>query len=72
MSPQDVVGKDGKKWPATTDAKAWARAFMLTQEVRPHIAKSESTMLGWFANAIMTGYDQAKDEAAEDAVGEDI
>jgi hypothetical protein len=40
-----------------TDAQVWARKFIETQRVAPDIATDEGTMIGWFANAIMSGYD---------------
>ena len=72
MIPSDVKGNDGLNWPSTMDGVAWAKAFMLTKEVRPGIADDEETMVGWFANAIMRGYDTAQDEAAELAAGASI
>jgi len=46
----------------TFDAKVWARQFMLITAANPAVASDEETMLGWFANAIMSGYDHAKRE----------
>jgi len=40
-----------------SDAKVWAEAFVLTVKHNPKIASDEETMIGWFANAIMAGYD---------------
>lgn len=40
------------------DAAIWAREFVATNKTFK-IAESEATMLGWFANAIMAGYDEA-------------
>lgn len=42
------------------DAKEWAQAFVEHVQQNPAIATDEGTMLGWFANAIMRGYDEAK------------
>ena len=43
------------------DAHEWAIEFdRIYPDHRPDI----DTMLGWFANAIMTGYDRAKNESA--------
>ena len=47
-----VTGQDSKPWPQTTDAHAWATEFC-----RLNSASDHGTMLGWFANAIMIGYD---------------
>ncbi len=42
----------------TTDAKEWAKVFMGT--IKTHdLEVTEELMSGWFANAIMTGYDAA-------------
>ena len=49
------TGNDGKTWPATMDAKVWADVFYAKNTASDH-----TTMLGWFANAIMVGYDAAK------------
>jgi hypothetical protein len=43
---------------STMDAKLWADEFH-----RLNSASDHATMLAWFANAIMTGYDHAKREA---------
>jgi hypothetical protein len=40
------------------DAMVWAKAFVQHVRVKPSIATDESTMLAWFANAIMRGYDE--------------
>lgn len=41
-----------------TDAQKWAHEFAKVAELRPDIPRDEGTMIGWFANAIMAGYDQ--------------
>ena len=43
----------------TFDARVWAREWMQYIRRRPSIATNEECMLGWFANAIMAGYDEA-------------
>ena len=40
-------------------AKVWASEFIKLVKKNPKIAIDEGTMLGWFANAIMAGYDKA-------------
>lgn len=47
------------------DAQAWARAFVEHVQKNPSIATDEGTMIGWFANAIMRGYDEAKEQQGE-------
>lgn len=59
------MGNDGKKWPETFDAAAWADAWLLTLKEHPGIADDRQTMIGWFANAIMRGYDQKANEVRE-------
>ena len=40
------------------DSRAWAAAFVATVKAHPAIATDEATMTGWFANALMRGYDE--------------
>lgn len=46
-------------WFDTMDAKVWAEEFIKTIKEYPDIPFDEGTMMGWFANAIMAGYDKA-------------
>lgn len=39
------------------DAKVWVAAWEQTLKLNPNIPNDPGTMLGWFANAIMAGYD---------------
>ena len=48
----------------TMDAAVWARAFVAHAHHNIHIAIDEATMTGWFANAIMCGFDQKGRKAA--------
>jgi hypothetical protein len=57
---QTIVGVDGKQFPQTMDAVAWAKEWLRTIESNPTIPKDEGTMIGWFARAIMAGYDEAQ------------
>jgi len=43
----------------TFDSRIWAKEFQATIKNNPSIPKDESTMITWFANAIMAGYDYA-------------
>ena len=50
-------------WPLPSfDARDWAVAFL---RAYPNTGLDEETMLGWFANALMRGYDEhaKRDEA---------
>jgi len=53
------IGSDGKEWLHTFDATAWAREFIKISRQKPEIVTDEGCMIGWFANAIMCGYDEA-------------
>jgi hypothetical protein len=44
----------------STDAKIWAQEFMKIWQEEPIDILDEDLMLGWFANAIMAGYDSAR------------
>lgn len=46
-------------WPHTVDAKVWADEWAKTLAEHPGIATDKAAMIGWFANAIMAGYDYA-------------
>ena len=48
-------GVINQRWPHTMDAKVWAQEF---RKQHPDEA-DEAEMIGWFANAIMAGYDTA-------------
>jgi hypothetical protein len=48
-----------QSWPHTVDAKIWTEKWMETIAENPNIPTDEGTMIGWFANAIMAGYDTA-------------
>lgn len=61
MPPQNeaIIGSDYltiDTIPQTIDAQAWAKEFL---RLNPSIGIDEGTMIGWFANAIMSGYDYA-------------
>lgn len=63
----DSASCDDQDWSAMTsaellssmgtDARKWARAFMTISKDHPGLPSDEGTMLGWFANAIMAGWD---------------
>jgi hypothetical protein len=52
-----------QRWPHTMDAATWAAEFMKF----PPSEVTYDLMLGWFANAIMAGYDTAQARAASSA-----
>ena len=47
------------------DALIWVDVWLETIEENPSIPTDEGTMLAWFANAIMAGYDHAYQEMEE-------
>ena len=48
-----------QRWPHTVDAQVWADEWLKTIAEHPKIPHDKATMIGWFANAIMAGYDTA-------------
>lgn len=52
---------DVKKLIGNPDAKIWAEEFVKMVKNKPSIATDEGSMIGWFANAIMAGYDKARE-----------
>jgi hypothetical protein len=57
MSDNDLVGE--------TDAQVWATRWLEIIAENPSIPTDEGTMIGWFANAIMAGYDQGRKHEQE-------
>ena len=52
-------GVKAGEWPHTMDAQVWARKWLEITADKPEVATDEGAMIGWFANAIMAGYDTA-------------
>jgi len=53
------MSKTAVKLLSTMDAQVWAKEFIKIIKKHPNIPLDEETMIGWFANAIMCGYDHA-------------
>ena len=53
------IGVAKQRWPHTVDARIWAREWAKAIAKHPEIPTDQGAMLGWFANAIMAGYDTA-------------
>jgi len=51
---------EGMPFNSSFDARVWADAFVSFVEKNPRIATDRETMLGWFANALMRGYDEGR------------
>ena len=49
----------------TTDAQVWVTEWLKIIKKNPDIPTDEGTMLGWFANAIMAGYDAGQRAAQQ-------
>lgn len=47
------------KVPESFDAVDWAEEFVRLVKQKPEIPTDEGTMTGWFANALMRGFDEA-------------
>jgi hypothetical protein len=67
VNTDDIRGGDGHPWPRTMDAQAWVTAWMRITADKPEIAKDPATMITWFANSIMAGYDEADRRARASA-----
>ncbi len=57
-------GISKQRWPHTMDAKVWAEEWRKTISEHPDIPLDDGAMIGWFASAIMAGYDTARAIAA--------
>lgn len=42
------------------DAGVWAEVWLETIKAHPGVPTDEGAMLGWFANALMSGYDRGR------------
>ena len=53
-------------WPLPSfDARDWAKAFLAAYEKGDDQFLTEDTMIGWFASALMRGYDEHAARAAK-------
>ena len=57
---QVAINTRDQVWPHTIDAQVWAKEWAKHIAEHPGIPTDEATMIGWFANAIMAGYDTAQ------------
>lgn len=48
-----------QRWPHTVDARVWAEKFNETLVAKGIQPFDSGFLVGWFANAIMAGYDTA-------------
>lgn len=72
VSSTALLGDDNKPITHTMDARTWAKDWLKTIAEHPGIHTDEGTMISWFANAIMDGYDEAqrRQKAKMDALSE--
>ena len=56
----DTSYRLNSKLPQSFDARDWAKEFVETVKRNPEIATDEGTMITWFANSLMSGYDYAR------------
>ena len=54
----------------TTDATIWTSEWLRIIKDHPNIPTDEESMISWFANAIMAGYDMGR-KAGESLVVDD-
>jgi hypothetical protein len=55
---ETVMPNTNDDFSQSFNAEPWAAAFVARVRENPSIATDEGTMLTWFANAIMRGYDE--------------
>lgn len=53
-------------WMASFDARTWAKEFVRSAQANPQVL-TEECMVGWFANALMRGYDEHRWKAEREA-----
>lgn len=58
--PRGSMLEMSEEFTQSFDARDWARAFVEYVRINPAIATDEGTMITWFANALMRGYDHAR------------
>jgi hypothetical protein len=63
------MDENDTEWHRNSDAKVWVGKWLETIKEHPDVPNDPGTMVGWFANAIMCGYDcgyrMAKNRAKE-------
>jgi len=50
--------EENSKLPESFDARDWAEEFVRIAKQNPHIPQDEECIIGWFANALMRGFDE--------------
>lgn len=66
LSAQELIDAIDMTFAQSSDALGWAEAFVKHVTLRPSIATDEGTMLSWFANAIMRGWDEGRKRLIEE------
>ncbi len=56
---QSAINVEKQVWPHTANAEEWAKQWKEHLSINPEIANDEGCMVGWFANAIMAGFNTA-------------
>lgn len=57
--------------PASFDAQVWADEWLKIIKEHPDVPTDRETMIGWFANALMRGYDEGLAKTFKDQRGEE-
>lgn len=60
------MSDDPNKLCGEFKAEVWVEEWLKTIEEHPDIPTDGETMIGWFSNAIMAGYDKAAGERESD------
>jgi len=56
----NIKNKDHKDLTETIDAILWADEWLKTIAEHPEIPQDRETMITWFSNALMVGYDKGR------------
>lgn len=57
---------EASKLPGSFDARDWAEEFVRLVKENPQIPYDEECMIGWFANALMRGWDEHGSRTAKE------
>lgn len=61
--------EENTKLPESFDARDWAEEFVRIAKQNPHIPQDEECIIGWFANALMRGFDEHGSRIAKEENG---
>lgn len=69
---RDALDRRATDLVSEFDATVWTKVWLETIAEYPTIPTDEGTMLGWFANALMAGYDRGRSDEQKRDIGEKL